>query len=162
MLIGKYKIIRMIIIISMTLGLAVFQIPDSAARTAQQEMNETSQSSWLAATSYSVFLPLIEKAQVAPAAIKPTSGKCTAVTLKKGPTLIFAGNNTGMRVAWQWSANSAFSVQWGTSASYGSSAAVSAYDTTNHLYKYDIGGLTPGSKYYYRVVTGSQCATGTF
>jgi hypothetical protein len=67
-----------------------------------------------------------------------------------------------MRVAWQWTANSAFTVQWGTSTSYGSSASVSAYDTTNHLYKYDITGLSPSTRYYYRILTGSQCASSNF
>ena len=95
-----------------------------------------------------------------PVGTQPAS--CSAVTLTKGPTLILTGNNTQMRVFWQWSANSAFTVQWGASTSYGSSAGVSAKDTTNHLYQYDISGLTPGSKYYYRVVTGSQCASGSF
>ena len=90
------------------------------------------------------------------------SGSCTAVTLTKGPTLIYTGSNTAMRVFWQWSSNAAFSLQWGTSTSYGASVSVSPKDTTNHLYQYDMGGLTPGTKYYYRVVTGSQCASGTF
>jgi hypothetical protein len=106
------------------------------------------------------------KPTVAPTATQPPAAtppaSCSAVTLTKGPTLILTGSNTQMRVFWQWSANSAFTVQWGTSTSYGSSAAVSAKDTTNHLYQYDISGLTPGSKYYYRVVTGSQCASGSF
>jgi hypothetical protein len=91
-----------------------------------------------------------------------TGGSCTAVVLKKGPTLILTGNNTQMRVVWQWTANSSFRVDWGTSTSYGSSATVSASDSTNHIYKYDIGGLNPGSKYYYRVVVGSQCASSSF
>jgi hypothetical protein len=91
-----------------------------------------------------------------------SSTTCSAVVLKKGPTLIFTGDNTRMRVFWQWSSNTTFQVQWGTSSSYGSSANVTTYDSTNHLYKYDISGLTPGTKYYYRVVTGSQCASSTF
>jgi hypothetical protein len=97
-----------------------------------------------------------------PGPVPTQPATCSAVILTKGPTLIFTGNNTQMRVFWQWNANSAFTVQWGTSTAYGSSASVSAMDTTNHLYQYDISGLNPGSKYYYRVVTGSQCASGSF
>jgi hypothetical protein len=68
-----------------------------------------------------------------------------------------------MRVFWQWTANDTFQVQWGTSTSYASgNVSVTAKDTTNHLYQYDISGLTPGTKYYYRVVDGSQCASSTF
>ncbi len=88
---------------------------------------------------------------------------CSAVVLKKGPSLIYTGNNTQMRVTWQWTSNASFTVQWGTSTAYSSgSTSLSATDTGNSLYLYDIGGLTPGTKYYYRVVVGTQCASGTF
>ncbi len=39
---------------------------------------------------------------------------------------------------------------------------MTARDTTNYLYQYDFTGLIPGTKYYYRVVTGSQCVSGSF
>jgi hypothetical protein len=106
--------------------------------------------------------PAAQPTATQPAPVPTQSASCSAVVLTKGPTLIFTGNNTQMRVFWQWTANSAFTVQWGSGTSYGSSASVSAQDTTNHLYQYDISGLTPGSKYYYRVVTGAQCASGSF
>ncbi len=87
----------------------------------------------------------------------------TRVSFTKGPDLIYSGNNTAMKIFWQWTANDNFSVDWGTSAAYGSSsAAINTYDSTNHLYSYTITGLTPGTKYYYRVVTGSQYSDGTF
>ncbi|MGC1376853.1 MAG: DUF3616 domain-containing protein, partial [Anaerolineales bacterium] len=90
-------------------------------------------------------------------------GPCTAVTLTKGPTLIFTGDNTRMRVFWQWSANTTFQVQWGVDTNYGlGNMPVTAYDTANFLYQYDISGLTPGNKYYYQVVVGGQCSGGTF
>ncbi len=125
----------------------------------------------LIVTSGSVSTPAPTSTSSGPTATKsgptptksPTpSGSCSAVTLTKGPTLIFTGDNTKMRLFWQWSANASFQVQWGTNTSYGSSASVSAYDTTNHLYKVDISGLTPGTKYFYRVVTGSQCVSSSF
>ena len=93
----------------------------------------------------------------------PGSGACSAVILTKGPNLILTGNNTQMKVAWQWSTNSTFTVRWGTSTGYASgSASVTANDSTNHMYAYTIGGLTPGTKYYYQVVVGSQCVSSTF
>jgi hypothetical protein len=90
------------------------------------------------------------------------SGSCTSVILTKGPTLIYTGSNTSMRVFWQWSSNTSFTLQWGTSTSFGSSTSVSPKDTSNHLYQFDLSGLTPGTKYYYRLLTGSQCASGSF
>jgi predicted phosphodiesterase len=85
------------------------------------------------------------------------------VTLTKGPILIFPGNNTQMQVSWQWSSATTFQVQWGTDQNYGlGNASVTAYDATNRLYKYVMSGLNPGTRYYYQVVVGSQCARGTF
>jgi hypothetical protein len=92
-----------------------------------------------------------------------TPAGLTRVDLTKGPELIYTGSNTSMKIFWQWNANASFRVDWGASAAYGSSsAAVNAYDTTNHLYTYTITGLTPGAKTFYRVVTGSQYAAGSF
>jgi hypothetical protein len=92
----------------------------------------------------------------------PASG-LTKINLTKGPELVYTKASTSMKIFWQWSSNASFRVDWGTSSGYGSSSpAVSASDTTNHLYNYTITGLTAGTKYYYRVVTGSQYAPGTF
>ncbi|MGZ6346374.1 MAG: CBM96 family carbohydrate-binding protein [Anaerolineales bacterium] len=98
-----------------------------------------------------------------PIATSTVSSTCSPVILTKGPTLIFTGDNTKMRVFWQWTSNATFQMEWGTSTSYSSgNVAVTAKNTTNHLYQYDISGLTPGTKYYYEVVAGSQCSGGTF
>ncbi len=102
------------------------------------------------------YLPLIVKGGSQPLA-------CNITVLKKGPTLIYTGNNTRMRIFWQWSSSTAFQVDWGTSTDYASgSMAVNAADTTNHTYIADISGLTPATRYYYRILTGSQCAKGNF
>jgi len=135
----------------------------TAALTQNEGFNSLSGNPQNAGATHKIYLPIIVKSggESNPPPTQPPSS-CTTVTLKKGPTLIYTGSNTAMRVFWQWSSNSAFTVQWGTSTSYGASASVSAKDTTNHLYQYDMGGLTPGTKYYYRVVTGSQCASASF
>jgi len=68
-----------------------------------------------------------------------------------------------MQVSWQWSSATTFQMQWGKDTTYSlGNASVTAYDTTNRLYKYTITGLTPGVKYYYRAVAGTQCSGGTF
>jgi hypothetical protein len=118
-------------------------------------------------TTTSVSTPTKTNTPVPPTATSgPTAtgtSSCTAVVLTKGPTLIFTGDNTTMRVFWQWSSNATFQMQWGPTNSYAQgNVAVNPSDTTNHLYTYDISGLTPGSKYYYRAVVGSQCSSGTF
>lgn len=73
------------------------------------------------------------------------------------------GSPTGMKIFWQWTSSATFRVEWGPDSSYASgSASVTAYDAANFLYSYTITGLTPGQKYLYRVVTGSQYADGSF
>ena len=91
------------------------------------------------------------------------SGGLTTVNLTKGPDLIYTGSNTSMEVFWQWTANSSFTLAWGTDTSYSlGNSPVTAYDTTNHLYKYTITGLNPGTQYDYRVIVGSQYSAATF
>lgn len=87
----------------------------------------------------------------------------TKVNLTKGPVLIYTGSNTSMKIVWQWTTNTSFRVDWGTSPSYGAStSSISAYDTTNRMYSSTLTGLTPGTKYYYRVVVGNQYSDGSF
>ena len=66
-----------------------------------------------------------------------------------------------MTVLWQFSATEACTIEWGTDTNYGSSANVPEYGT-DHQYKYNITGLTPGVKYYYKVTTGTGINTGSF
>ena len=110
-----------------------------------------------AATNTATAGPTVTPTQTLP------SSACTAVRLSKGPILIFPGDNTKMQVSWQWSSATTFQMQWGTDTTYSlGNASVTAYDTTNRLYKYTITGLTPGVKYFYRAVVGTQCSSGTF
>jgi hypothetical protein len=110
----------------------------------------------IASAQSTTFIPLI-------VASSQSTSNLTRVSLTKGPDLIYTGSNTAMKIFWQWTANDTFRVDWGTSAAYGSSkTAISAYDTTNHLFACTLTGLAPGAKYYYRVVVGSQYADGTF
>jgi hypothetical protein len=109
-----------------------------------------------------IYLPDIVVGSNAAATPAPPSN-LASVSLTKGPDLIYTGNNTEMKIFWQWSSNASFQVDWGTSISYGTSkASISAYDTTNHLYATTITGLTPGTKYYYRVVVSGKDSAGSF
>jgi hypothetical protein len=108
--------------------------------------------------------PTITATTVKPTATStPGSTSCSPVILTKGPTLIYTGDNTKMRVFWQWTSNATFQMQWGSSTSYSlGNVAVKPTNSSTFLYTYDISGLTPGTKYYYQVVTGTQCSGGTF
>ncbi len=109
------------------------------------------------AAGTNIYLPIVRNNAVI------TGGNQSKINLAKGPELIYTGSNTSMKLFWQHTANTSFRVDWGTTAAYGaSSPAVNAYDTSTHLYNYTINNLTPGTKYYYRVVAGSQYAGGSF
>lgn len=93
----------------------------------------------------------------------PTQAGLTPVDLTKGPDLLYSGVNTQMKLFWQWTSNTNFRVDWGPTTNYGSSSSpISAYDSTNHLYAYTVIGLSPATKYYYRVVVGNQYSAGSF
>ncbi len=78
-----------------------------------------------------IYLPLVMNG----AGSTGRSVTCSAVVLPKGPTLIYTGDNTSMRIFWQWSSNATFQMEWGTNTNYQlGNVAVTPSDTTNHLY----------------------------
>jgi len=84
------------------------------------------------------------------------------VNMRKGPYLLYPGENSKMTVLWQLESYRVCSLEWGLDTSYSSgSAAVYEYGT-DHQFKHTITDLTPGSKYYYRVTVGSAQYTGSF
>jgi len=70
--------------------------------------------------------------------------------VKKGPYLLWNGNNTTMTVLWQFDSTQTDSIEWGATTAYGSSAATAEYGS-DHQHQYTISDLTPGAKYYYNV-----------
>jgi fibronectin type 3 domain-containing protein len=79
--------------------------------------------------------------------------------ITKGPYLIFEGSNTTMTVLWQDSATESNVIRWGTDTSYSVGQATVAEYGASHQHKYQITGLTPGTKYYYQV---DGYGTGSF
>jgi len=79
--------------------------------------------------------------------------------VQKGPYLIFDGVNTEMRVLWQLDSSQSCSIQWGNDLLYsmGSAATVEkGSDIYGHQHTYTVTGLTPGTKYFYRVNCGPE------
>ena len=83
-------------------------------------------------------------------------------TLEKGPYLIYPGNNTEMQVLWQLDYSETCSLAWGLDTNYSDGSTDVPEYGTDHQYEYTITGLTPGSKYYYKVTVGAGISTGTF
>lgn len=82
--------------------------------------------------------------------------------LRKGPYLLYDNNNTQMEVLWQTDATSNDQIQWGLDQNYTGGSASNMEYGSDHQHKYIITGLTPGTKYYYRVTIASNSYTGSF
>ncbi len=84
-----------------------------------------------------------------------------AQTIKKGPYMIYPNDNSKMTILWQTSSTTSSTLSWGTTTSYGTDQSVSEYGS-DHQFKYTITGLTPNTKYYYKVHFASTDLTGSF
>jgi hypothetical protein len=82
--------------------------------------------------------------------------------IRKGPYLIYPGINTQMTVLWQVDVTSTCNIAWGTDTSYSLGSTNTTEYGTDHQHKYNITGLTPGTKYYYRVTISGVQYTGNF
>jgi hypothetical protein len=82
----------------------------------------------------------------------------------KKPYLIYEGNNTAMTVLWQDTASeSTNTLSWGTDTGYGLGSTTVPEYGTSFQHKYQITGLQPGTKYYYKVSNGATVyGTGSF
>ncbi|MFC1637623.1 metallophosphoesterase, partial [Candidatus Margulisiibacteriota bacterium] len=84
-----------------------------------------------------------------------------AGTLRKGPYLIYTGDNSSMTVLWQTAGGQANScIEWGSTAAYGNRAAV--FGNSEDIYSYTISGLAPQSRTYYKVTAGPESLAGSF
>jgi len=84
-------------------------------------------------------------------------------TFKKSPYLIFEGLNTQMRVIWQLNDTTAVcTISWGTDSTYSLGNATTTEFGDDHQHSYTITGLTPGTKYYYKVVYDDAVIEASF
>jgi len=85
-----------------------------------------------------------------------------SAAIRKGPYLIYPGDNTKMMVLWQLDVTETCTLEWGYDTSYSlGSVPVFEYGV-DHQYKYTIDSLNPGTKYFYRVTESGGSHTGTF
>ena len=86
--------------------------------------------------------------------------------IRKGPYLIYGGNNISMAVHWQtFQTPSSATIEWGTTTSYGKSPITVRENSSladKHQFSYAIPNLTPGTRYYYRVTNDTFPHTGSF
>ncbi len=92
---------------------------------------------------------------------KTSKADCANV-FRKGPYLIFEGDNTKMRVLWQLVEDIPITIKWGLDTSYALGSSKTAESGKDHLYAFKITGLKPGTKYFYQITAGKTDSTGSF
>ena len=85
-----------------------------------------------------------------------------ADALRKPPYLVWPGDPTKMQVLWQTAASWPCSIQWGTDTNYGLGSVQTSEFGDDHQHAYMLTGLSPGQKYFYRVMFGATAYAGSF
>ncbi|UCC98214.1 MAG: PD40 domain-containing protein [Phycisphaerales bacterium] len=73
-----------------------------------------------------------------------------AISVQKGPYLIYPGDNTQMMVLWQMNGPEPHTLRWGQDTSY-ADGSITPEMVGDYQYEHIITSLTPGRKYYYEV-----------
>ena len=158
--------------IAFVLALGVFSI--TLAKTSARQANAPS------TTAGRTYLPLVivqstatptptstptvtRTPTAAPSAtLVPSASPVPLVALRKGPDVILTGDNTTMKVGWQLASKSTATLQWGADTHYTLGSVNTTEYNTDHQHAYTLTGLTPGAKYFYRVVVPTGYSAGTF
>ena len=84
-------------------------------------------------------------------------------SFRKGPYLIYPAKSNEMTVLWQLHETMpSCTLQWGVDSLYNSGSATVQEYGDDHQYKYTIDSLALNTKYYYRVLAGTDTVAGTF
>jgi hypothetical protein len=97
-----------------------------------------------------------------PATLTTNSTPYPALNFRKGPYLLFTGDPTRMDVLWQLDITENSTIEWGATDQYLFGTATALEYGTNHMHRFSLSNLTPGTKYYYRVIVGNGESSGTF
>lgn len=82
--------------------------------------------------------------------------------LRKGPYLIYPGQQDRMQVLWQLDSTATCALEWGTDTTYSMGNVITSEYGTDHQHAYTITGLAPGMHYFYRMTLNDQSKTGSF
>ncbi|UCF79185.1 MAG: metallophosphoesterase [Candidatus Eiseniibacteriota bacterium] len=86
----------------------------------------------------------------------------TTGLMRKGPYLVYEGDNTEMCLMWQLHSTAACTVEWGPDTLCSSGSVPTSEYGPDHQHAYTVTGLVPSAKYFYRVIAGSDTCTGSF
>lgn len=84
----------------------------------------------------------------------------------KNPYLIYTGSNTAMKIMWQMTETKTCTLEWGIKDGNYTMGNVNTVESGGglhgHVHSHMITGLQAGTRYYYRVSSGSIVRTGSF
>jgi len=75
----------------------------------------------------------------------------TVTAFRKNPYVLYPGVNSEILLVWQLSQTETCQLVWGTDTTYADGSYTTNEYGNDHQHKYQITGLTPGTKYYYKV-----------
>ena len=172
-----------LLLLPLLLGLSIGSWACAGAGTAQRRPGSSVVTQALGSTSTVSSATTVSSANTVSSATTVTQSGVPSTVLRKGPYLMYTGDDTAMTVLWQTKMSvKRATVEWGSSAAYGhgpttvvespSTIAPAATDSTTagglsagadgHLFRYDITGLQPGAQVYYRVTIDGSAFAGSF
>jgi hypothetical protein len=86
----------------------------------------------------------------------------SAGPMRKAPYLVYTDDNTEMKLLWQLHHTATCRVDWGLDTDYLLGVALTNEYGGDHQHTHTFTGLTPSTKYFYRVVAGTDTCEGTF
>ena len=90
-----------------------------------------------------------------------TSNQIVSV-FHKNPYLVFTENSDEMKVTWQLTSQLNCEIKWGIDTLCTLGNAITQEFNNYHQHEYIISGLSPGGKYYYKVLLPDESQTGSF
>jgi len=85
-----------------------------------------------------------------------------ATAFDKAPYLLYTGKNTEMLVIWQMLSTTNCTIEWGLDENYTLGSQSTVEYGTAHQHKCIVTGLTPATKYFYKVTNGTEIKKGSF
>ena len=82
--------------------------------------------------------------------------------IRKAPYLIYNGKPGEMQVQWQLDSTATSLIAWGTDPTYSTGSAQTTEYGNDHQHKFTIQYLSNATKYYYRVIAGTDTLYGSF
>jgi hypothetical protein len=108
------------------------------------------------------ILPGLMAALIVVLGLAGGSAAHAADLMRKQPYLIYPGNPTQMQVLWQLTDVATSTLEWGADSTCALGSVANAEYGGDHQHAWTIEGLTPATKYWYRVTTDGVPYRGSF